>query len=182
MVLLAPNVTDGDARSRFEPSDVLFRQVMGWHCTPTPNRTLRCSPNQTSSRPGSRSYKTSTSLQLHVPIPSLSRHHGLKHTWVSPAGRYHFDLIPYLCAAQVILPDTTTMTEEPGQLPPSRSPTARIFGAGKGLLAVPPPGNRDPPVYVPVLTTGPTQINNTNTPRKCMSTKPPLALLTCLTV
>ncbi|EJF65165.1 hypothetical protein DICSQDRAFT_177821 [Dichomitus squalens LYAD-421 SS1] len=58
------------------------------------------------------------------------------------------------------------MTEEPSHMPPSRSPTARLFGAGKGLLAVPPTANHGPPVYVPVLSTSPIQNNGAYMSRK----------------
>ncbi|RPD63977.1 hypothetical protein L227DRAFT_367784 [Lentinus tigrinus ALCF2SS1-6] len=61
---------------------------------------------------------------------------------------------------RIILPDGVPVTEEPAPLPPSRSPTNRLFG-GRGLLAIP-PREQEPPVYVPLVPTD----NSPNTPRK----------------
>ncbi|KAI0743740.1 hypothetical protein C8Q80DRAFT_1272388 [Daedaleopsis nitida] len=61
---------------------------------------------------------------------------------------------------RVILPDGQPMTEEPAPLT-SRSPT-RLFG-GRGLLAVPPQRERDPPIYVPLV---PDQNGGMNASRK----------------
>ncbi|KAI0718973.1 hypothetical protein C8T65DRAFT_737000 [Cerioporus squamosus] len=62
---------------------------------------------------------------------------------------------------RIMLPDGVPVTEEPAQLPLSRSPTNILFG-GRGLLAVPPQRDHEPPMYVPLVPTD----NSPTTTRK----------------